>query len=348
MITFRIFTALLVTITVTNSPVMAQKKRIVQLEISAPERAELMTQQRWMEMLADVGADNVRSLTLALARQPQIKETQTETSTVIQVSGVIEGTLLKLPGKSFTINDKESIGQYIQKLRDDGAQIAMADKKAFGLTADQLIKVHQLLSAPLTMETKGKAASDVLAHVLQNVDMELIMNQTARSVMHAESPVQDQLQGLSYGTVLAAVLRPLGMVMTIQRKQGDVPRIEIVNFDQSSEYWPVGWPVDKPLGELHPKLMERVPLEIRNYQLDIALDAIQKRVELPFIFDQNAMARNGIDLSQTRVTLVHTKIAYMVAIQKLLAQTKPRMRAEVRIDEREQPFLWISTSSSQR
>ena len=95
-------------------------------------------------------------------------------------------------------------------------------------------------------------------------------------------------------------------------------------------------------------MFERQKIAIGDFPLDQALGAIQKRVKIPFLVDQNSLARAGIELSDVRVSYVKEKVSYMVAIQKLLRQTQPRMLAEMRMDENDKPFLWLSTSAPQR
>lgn len=41
------------------------------------------------------------------------------------------------------MKDKQGIRDYIQKIRDDGSKVALAEKKAFGLTSEQLVGVSQ-------------------------------------------------------------------------------------------------------------------------------------------------------------------------------------------------------------
>ena len=160
--------------------------------------------------------------------------------------------------------------------------------------------------------------------------------------------ITEELQGVTGGTALAAILRPLGLVMVPRREQGGDTKLHVVDSTATEEHWPIGWPTESPLKTYEPKLFDRQNIAIQNYQLDQALSAIQRRVAIPFLFDQNSLARAGIELSATDVTLVRENLAYMVAIQKLLSQSRPRMRAEMRLDEAGKPFLWFSTAFVQR
>jgi len=59
------------------------------------------------------------------------------------------------------------------------------------------------------------------------------------------------------------------------------------------------------------------------------------------LIDHNALARQGIDPAKAAVTLPRSKTTYSLALRKLLFQAK--LKYEVRCDEADKPFLWIST-----
>ena len=106
-------------------------------------------------MLQDVGADRVSSKT-ANSGNPTVEETETTNSTIISIRGYIVGSKLHLPGGKFLIRDKAKIKAFIQKLKDDGARVGLAEKKAFGLTSEQLVGLHQKFAQVVDFDTKGK------------------------------------------------------------------------------------------------------------------------------------------------------------------------------------------------
>ena len=319
------------------------QKRIIQLEIAAGERSELTTQQRWMEMLANVGADRVSSRTAFGSVEPKVEEVRIGSTASIVVTGIVDGRYLMLPGERFTISDSQKIRAYLQKLRDDGARVALADKKAFGLTSEQLVGIHEELSAVVADTTKGVSTGKVVQQMLRQLRSQVTFDAFASQALSGDSTVLDELKGLSVGTALAAAIRPLGLVVQPYRAQGKPLEIRIVDATSAEENWPVGWPIEKPVDQIEPKLFEKIKeIEIRGYPLKEILDRFEQRIGIPFIYDQNSMARGGVDLETTKVTLVKTKTPYMVAVTKLLSQTEPKMKQEVRVDENGKAFLWIT------
>ena len=327
-------------------PLTAQD-RLVEIEVLASPNAAADLQHRWMEVLSQVGADRVRSRSSRGNLRPSVEETELGDTVIVHLRGKIGGRMLQFPGRKFSFDDRQAIADYVQQMRDDGAAVTLAEKKAFGLTSEQLVAVYQQLGRPVDT-TLGRNAADVVREILEKTGIPWDVDSTARKTFRSKPAITEELEGVSSGTALAAILRPLGLVLVPQRKQGESTRLHIVDVRATDEHWPVGWPIEKPLSEYAPQLFERKKIAIGDFPLDQALAAIQSRTKIPFLYDQNSLARAGIELGDVRVSYVKDKVSYMVAIQKLLSQTQPRMLAEMRMDENGKPFLWLSTSAAQR
>ncbi len=332
----------LLSILATESRGQSSPRRVIYLEISADARARVGAQQQWLEMLQEVGADRVVSRTLKDGRVG-IEETDMTNATVIKVSGVIAGNRLKLPGGSFSIRDQAGIRELLTRLRDDGAKVAMAEKKAFGLTSEQLVALHGRLSQTVDFETKGRKAGDVTAELIKKIGVPFVLDSSARAAVNGNELVSDELKGLATGTALAAVVRPLGLVIEPKREQGKQLEVQLRDSRQGTENWPIGWPLERVPVAVAPALFEKIPLEIRNFPLSAVLKAIEKKSGVNFLIDYNTLARKDIDLATTKVTLVEKKVALLVAVSNALKQSKPRLSCEIRMDENAKPFLWITS-----
>lgn len=330
------------------TPAAAQTRRQIHLEISAGRLEPVQTQQKWMEILSNAGADRVRSVTSHSTGKVNIEERETGLGVVIKIQGVINGNKLELPGGTFTQRDATAIGNYIEALRLDGVNTALAEKKAFGLTSEQLVELSQSLSKPLQLKTRGVDPAEIVKHIRAEIPYAVDLDSVAGNALSVCAAIQDELQGLSLGTALAATLRPAGLVLEPFRKQGEELRLRIVDSRQAAEYWPVGWPAEGTPKEAAPGLFEKNLLEIRDFPLDQVLAAIAAKAEMPMLFDYNSMARREIDLSKTNVTFVKQNVSYGYSLRKLLSKTKPPMNYEIRADEAGQPFLWISTAAPAR
>ena len=159
--------------------------------------------------------------------------------------------------------------------------------------------------------------------------------------MASPEAVIDELQGLSAGTALVAVLRPLGLVMAPQKQADGTIKLWITDVRRAAASWPVGWPSEKPPREIAPKLFDFLNVEIKDTPLAEALAAISARLDLPFLFDHNGLARHQIDPPQVKVSLPPGRTYYQGILDRLLNQAQ--LKGELRIDEAEKPFFWIST-----
>jgi len=66
-------------------------------------------------------------------------------------------------------------------------------------------------------------------------------------------------------------------------------------------------------------------------------------MEAPFLYDYNSMARTGLDMEQARVNLNAEKMSFLLILNRIVAQVRPRLQYEVRADENGKPFLWFSS-----
>ena len=74
--------------------------------------------------------------------------------------------------------------------------------------------------------------------------------------------------------------------------------------------------------------------------LEESMAAIQKRVNAPFLLDQNSLARQRVDLKK-KLSLPKANLSYARILDKLLSQVKCKI--EVRLDEADKPFVWVTT-----
>ena len=89
-----------------------------------------------------------------------------------------------------------------------------------------------------------------------------------------------------------------------------------------------------------PELFKFLNVEITDFSLGETLTAIGGRVKVPMVIDYNALARLEVDLATTKVELPKSNTFYGKALDRILFQAN--LKYEVRTDEADRPFLWIS------
>ena len=323
---------------------LAQNGSSVELEVIIQKRAAIGTYQDWMKALQKCGADTFRIRQAKASDKVDIIPSGEGESVHYKIVAIVDSRdRLVVPNAKFAMNQMGQLKNYLQKIRDDGARTALAKKMAFGLTAEQLVALHEELAGPVTIETKGTSSKEFVRYIARSINTQIILDDRALSTMNGKQQIIEELAGISRGTALAAAMRPLGLVIVPTRKQGEDVKLLICDSRSADEIWPVGWPLDQPRFKIAPKLFENLDAQIENFVLEDTLVAIQSKLDMPFLFDQNSLARHGVELGQIKVSYTKPKVSYAVMIDKLLRQTEPSMSYDLRMDEAGRPFLWLTT-----
>ncbi len=311
----------------------------VDLEV-ALEPGGVPTEARaWTEMLSAAGFSSVR-IRSGKDDAPAIEMRGTAQTPAYHVLGILtNANQLILPRGQFLVSDRAKIEKWLKKLRDDGEDGINIKPAAFGLLPKQLVAVHEALAVPVESATLGKPARDVAKQIADRLTYKFIADGAAQRALTSGEVVADELSGLSSGTVLAAVLRPLGLVMFPEKTGGDI-KLRIAPLASAKEHWPIGWPPPGNPSETLPELFKYLKVEINDTPLSEAMTAIAGRVKAPLLLDHNAMARDRVDVTQ-KVNHPATTVFYARALDRLLFQAK--LKYELRVDEANKPFFWVTT-----
>ncbi len=319
-------------ITLLVLPVAADQ---VELEVLTLPGTGPTAAHEWMSLLEKLDVDLLRFRQGGRTAIPSIDSASESGQTVYRITAVLANSRLTVPGARFS---KSQISAFNDWLQDMPAHAA-GDKAthAFGMAAEQLLYVHKALKQPLLIETKGVP----LPQVVDTISRTLPIGLQSKTRLSDEK-LTESLAGISSGTALAAALRPFGLVLVpvrTGRHTTDV-MLEIRSVRNAEETWPIGWPSEQRINKLAPKMMDFLEVEIDDVPLEEALTALQGRLELPFLFDQNGMARHGIDPATDKVSFPLRSTFYKKILNNLLYQAK--LKSELRVDEAGNPLLWIA------
>ena len=187
---------------------------------------ELMTEQgfpptgaqRWLQALNGVGFSDMRIRQSRPGDQVEIRQRGTEDRPSYEVTGLLTArNTLMVPGGEFRMSDRAGLTAWLAKLREGGERRLHEREGAFGLTPTQLVAVHEALNQSVSFSTKGERSFDILKRVAGGLSLPFLSDPRTRQVLMGDDPVADELQGLSAGTVMVAVLRPLGLVLVPQK-----------------------------------------------------------------------------------------------------------------------------------
>jgi hypothetical protein len=312
----------------------------VDLEVATEPGFAATDARDWNELLGQAGFSSIRIRGGTRSDAPAIETHGTAESPTYRVVGVLtDGNQLVLPKGKFRLADRGKIEAWLKKLREGGEEAIHVKPAAFGLLPRQLVELHASLAIPVDFPTAGQKPRDVARRIADGLTLKFTTDAAGQRALATGEPVTDELQGLSSGTALAAVLRPLGLVLVPEKTQGGV-RLRISDSRTAREHWPVGWPRKGNPGETLPELFKFLNVEIASTPLTEALPAIGGRLKAPILIDHNSLAREGIELS-TKVDLPKTNTFYDRVLDRILFSAG--LKYELRLDEAEKPFLWVTT-----
>lgn len=309
----------------------------VRFEVSVPVGANSLQAHTWAKALEPLARGGVRIS--STAGKPSVEKTSVGGTAIYQVHGVItKSGKLQVPGAEFRVRDKARLRKWINQLDQKPAPT----KLAFGFTVDQMLAVHDKLSATVVESTKGRPGDKVAIEICTLAQVRLELSDRASLPGDA---VLDELQGLSCGTSLVALLRPWGLV-AVPRIQGTQIVMTVSDVRRAKEFWPVGWPAKKKAHELIPKLWDKVEVEVTETPIGEAAAVIRSQLDVPMLWDHNGMARQRIDPARDTVAYQSAQTFYQKLLDRLLLQVN--LKEEVRVDEANRPFLWISPKRQPR
>lgn len=319
--------------------------RSLELRVMVDDRSAVGARHEWMQALAEVGADRVVAESSRVS-EPSFKEFDNGSTKLLTVVGIVRKGKLHLPGGKFSIRQTSAIRSHLKKLRDDGAEVTVAEKVGFGLTAKQLLSVHDKLGVKVGTSTKGKNAGELATSLLKKSGYSTSIDaSTRRTLTSAESKIDYELESFSKGTSLALILRQMGLAFEPNRPQGQNIKLLVRRIEGDAKQWPVGWPISGSRKKIAPKLFVKISAQVQDAEILKLLGDIEQRIEIPFFYDRSKISANGIDLETTKVSFSKPgkKSSYDMLIDKVLNQCKPKLKSELRIDEVGKVFLWITT-----
>lgn len=315
---------------------------LVYLEIVTTPTFPIEGSQELARKLGDVGADSLRIRQGQDDDRPKIDKGGSDRSPVYFVTGVVDaGMRLHLPGTTLSARSPSAVRDWIKQLKSGAAERPDAGPGAFGLSGGELLAVHEQLAAPVGFATKGRSSREVAGQIVRSLPLNVAVDESARPALAGNETVFEELKAVSRGTALAAVLRPLGLVMVPHKSSAGDISLLIVDSRRSEQSWPVGWPSEKADRELLPALFEFLPVNVNDVPLAEAVSAVEGMLETPFLYDHNSLARHGIEPAEVKVSYPKGRTYYKRVIDRLLSQAG--MKAELRVDEAGHPLLWLST-----
>ena len=312
----------------------------VQLELVGDAAGSALAFQQWVQVLSTAGVKNVRIRAAAATDRVGIEVRGTEQSPLYVVTGVVRSAdELLLPAGRFKRRDAARLARWLDDLALHGPADRRESKSAFGLSGKQFAQIREDLSQPVGFPTSGMVRREAVEKIGRRLLLPLQLDPGLTQVLK-EDKIGEELKALSCGTSLAYVLRPVGLCL-VPRQRAPRPVYAVVEAKPGLEVWPVGWEAEGPRREVLPALFELHNVNVEGVSATVALEAIAKRLKVPVLIDHNALARYGVEPEKVIVSHPRRRTMYSIALRKILSQA--RLKSELRVDEADKPFLWVTT-----
>ncbi|MCG8587207.1 MAG: hypothetical protein MI757_21085 [Pirellulales bacterium] len=320
------------------TPLFAEPR--VELELAMQRGFPHTRSHEVLKAMGRVGFDSLRVRAERGAERPSMDKRGTAATARFMVVGILNSRgEVELPGGTFSYRDRAGLQEWLNTLKGGGPAAGGGDNSAFGLTKPQFEAVQLDLERGVTFNTKGLEADEAVGAISRQLRGPLSVSTAAGRALRADK-VRDELNGLTSGTALAAILRPAGCYFRPDVSNGSI-RYVIDIADAESQPWPIGWPAKKDERKAIPKAFEWVTVELEDVTAADVLEAISDRLRIPFLLDHNSLALARIDPSKVKYDQPSKRTYYQRVLSQVLF--KARLKSEMRVDERGKPFLWITT-----
>lgn len=320
---------------------------VVQVEIIQLDGASMEYPHTWGRELVRTDAPGVQFRNQRSGDAVSITEAGTEVMPVWKVIGTMDayGNILMPDGSRFRCGDAAGLATWIRELPGKMRAKKQAENAPaqgdFGLPIPLQQQLLSDLKQNLQEETAGLTPVEILQKCAHGLSASFKISPAQVRALKELDPIDEELSSLSKGTIMAYVLRPAGLALIPRQSNGQL-YYSIETGQKNVKQWPIGTKVDKLEAEVLPDILKKIPANMRAVPLRDAVDSISERIDVPVLYDLNAMARYGIDLDTAKVTVSSENITYLTLLNKILRTQK--LKCELRMDENGEPFFWVTTT----
>jgi len=313
----------------------------IELELAVEDGFSITGRQQWLRFLSDLGIENIRIRSGRAGERAEIIKSGTKSRPRYKVIGLLMAdNKLVLKGASFSRGDGARLQAYLENLQMEGTRGVTEKKGSFGLTARELIALSKDLETPVGFPTKDTSPRHFITQIAKGIETPLQVDPQVRAQLLSAEASLVEVQGISSGTALAALLRPYGMILRPLRLSGGKVVLVVTSSKLANEPWPIGWTLERKDRDLLPQLYEFITVEIEDIEARKAIGAVTERLGAPVLYDHNNMLRHEIDLGK-EVSFPAGRSYYKRILERLLYQVF--LKPEVRMDEAGKAIIWITT-----
>ena len=304
----------------------------VEVELFVENAADMSRAQDWHQLFSELGLSGL-----------QVRGARSGDEVGVQRSGAggyhVIGRLtaageVELPGGRFARGDKGRLKKWLADLSAGGPAAISTGQGEYGLTPRELATIREDLAKPLEFSTQGKPLAEVVNRAQKHLKTRLEVS----GGRQLRGKLDDELQGMATGTAIAHALAQAGLAMDPTRGAGGTLLLKVRRSSERTPGWPVGRAATRAPIAVWPELFEQINAEIEDTPVADVLEAMRQRLGKPILFEPSAQRRKS-ELAKVTVTLPAKRLSYSLILDRVL--TKAKLAQEIRVDDADQPFLWV-------
>lgn len=291
---------------------------IVQVDIISPGILGDPSAQNWGKRFEELGLSvRIRN---GLEVTPGVTEKVRGSLRFVTASGLLNRKgELSFGNKSFQLDDREPLKQWIDELKVYGAQGTPEGQVLWGMNKAQAEVVEAETRKLLTVEVKDKRLDELVKSLQNDAGLPIRLAPSAEAWLKESEnnrPISRSVTGFSIGTGLAIALNDIGAGFRPVRTPAGKIEYQVLPLDQLTNPWPMGWdPEDTtPRDQITPELFKMGVVGFDEAPLVDVLAAIQTESKTPIIVDHRKIKARKIDLAKITASSEQKRSAWAVVI----------------------------------
>jgi hypothetical protein len=312
----------------------------VHLVLETAKGAPITAMQEWGRDLREAKVGNVRMMQQIRPTKPTIETQDLGGQKLYTVRGTIDQDgNINLPGALFRMGDAGRLAQWLADVAEKGPPSEREPVDKYGLTLSTMKQVGVDLATPIDFETDGQTLAEIIRQVNRRTQYQILATKSVMAKLEKEK-IFNEMKGFSAGTTLAYLSEPFGLgLYPSEGKNGKIQYLLVKRDTKQVEPWPVGWE-PKQRRKTVPGLFEVKNINIDRISIEQVLKEIAKRVDVPYLVDETALAKQKIDMSKKLVSFPNKKTTFDRALGSMMSRSK--LKYQLLLDDAGKPFLWVT------
>ncbi|QDT44155.1 hypothetical protein Pan241w_42620 [Gimesia alba] len=331
------------TVPKSSAPKGAPIKTTVSVTLLTETTSSALYAQQWGRIFRDLNI-SVRTRRAVLDDKPKIKEDLRGTLREVRLTGTLDRNgEIHFPGHKFSRSELARLKEWINELKTFGAQGSPESKPLWGLSQEQFKTVFTELSQPSPANVQGLTLKAAISKLDFPKALPVRFDVDAQKRIAGDAgnqTISADLGKLAKGTVLAIALKQYGLAFHPLRTPSGSLELLVTPWESTTQPWPIGWDLKESRQKTAPRYFDLIPVELSNVPLRDVLMAASKASGIPMIVDEYEATKKQVDLDKINVSVSKKRTTWGILIKNAIG--RDGLTRKLVIDERGQPFIWIT------